>query len=109
MELIFSGRVVEWRGPSPYYFVPVPDEDSADIREVAAMVSYGWGVIPVEVQIGEVVFQTSLFPKDSGYLLPLKVAVRKQCDLAAGDDVTAKMTVSLHESPPRQGPQSQCR
>jgi hypothetical protein len=94
MELIFSGRMVEWRGPSPYYFVPVPAEESADIRVVAAMVTYGWGVIPVEVQIGEAVFHTSLFPKDNGYLLPLKVAVRKQCDLAAGDDVTVKMTLS---------------
>ena len=104
MELIFSGRVVEWRGPSPYYFVPVPAEESANIREVAAMVTYGWGVIPVEAQIGEVVFRTSLFPKDSGYLLPLKAAVRKQSGLTAGDDVTAKMTVSLHAQPPRQGP-----
>ncbi|GAA3898056.1 hypothetical protein GCM10023084_58210 [Streptomyces lacrimifluminis] len=101
MELIFSGRVVEWRGPSPYYFVPVPDEESADIREVAAMVTYGWGVIPVEVQIGAVVFQTSLFPRNGGYLLPLKVAVRKRSDLVAGDDVTVKMTVSLHEPPAR--------
>ncbi|WP_330288144.1 DUF1905 domain-containing protein [Streptomyces sp. NBC_00576] len=38
---------------------------------------------------------TVVHPKDSGYLLPLKVAVRKQCALAAGDDVTVKMTVSL--------------
>ncbi|NEA68580.1 DUF1905 domain-containing protein [Streptomyces sp. SID12488] len=96
MELNFSGRVVEWRGPSPYYFVPVPDEESADIRELAAMVTYGWGVIPVEAQIGEVVFRTSLFPRDNGYLLPLKAAVRKQSGLAAGDDATVKMTVSLH-------------
>ncbi|WP_327693477.1 DUF1905 domain-containing protein [Streptomyces sp. NBC_00459] len=97
MELIFSGPVIEWRGPSPYYFVPVPDEESADIREVAAMVTYGWGVIPVEARIGEVVFRTSLFPKDSGYLLPLKAAVRKQSHLAAGDDVTVRMTVALRQ------------
>ncbi|MFI5471899.1 DUF1905 domain-containing protein [Streptomyces cacaoi] len=95
MEFAFSGRVIEWRGPSPYYFVPLPAEESADIREVAALASYGWGVIPVEARIGEVAFQTSLFPKDGGYLLPLKVAVRKPSGLAAGDDVTVKMTVRL--------------
>jgi len=66
VELVFAGRVIEWRGPSPYYFVPVPDEESADIREVAAMATYGWGVIPVEARIGEVAFGTSLFPKDGG-------------------------------------------
>ncbi|MEU1199655.1 DUF1905 domain-containing protein [Streptomyces sp. NPDC005813] len=95
MEFAFSGRVIEWRGPSPYYFVPVPDDESADIREVAAMATYGWGVIPVEARIGEIAFQTSLFPKGDGYLLPLKVAVRKPGGLSAGDDVTVEMSVRL--------------
>src|ERR687897_1346622 len=90
VDLVFAGRVIEWRGPSPYYFVPVPDEQSADIREVAAMATYGWGVIPVEARIGEVAFETSLFPKDGGYLLPLKDAVRKPQSLSAGVDVTVE-------------------
>lgn len=95
MRFIFTGRVIEWRGPSPYYFVPVPDEESAEIREVAAVASYGWGVIPVEARIGEVGFTTSLFPKDGGYLLPLKNAVRKPRGLAADDEVTVELTVRL--------------
>ena len=95
MELTFAGRVIEWRGPAPYYFVPVPDHASADIREVAAMATYGWGVIPVEARIGEVDFDTSLFPKDGGYLLPLKDAVRKPQGLSPGDSVTVEMTVRL--------------
>ncbi|MFJ5304777.1 DUF1905 domain-containing protein [Streptomyces sp. NPDC088350] len=95
MRFVFTGRVIEWRGPSPYYFVPVPDEESADIREVAAMASYGWGVIPVEARIGEVEFTTSLFPRDGGYLLPLKTAVRKPQGLSADDEVTVEMTVRL--------------
>jgi uncharacterized protein DUF1905 len=95
VELVFVGRVIEWRGPSPYYFVPVPDEESAAIREVAAMATYGWGVIPVGARVGEVAFETSLIPKDGGYLMPLKDAVRKPQGLAAGDDVTVEMTVRL--------------
>jgi hypothetical protein len=95
VELTFAGRVIEWRGPAPYYFVPVPDHASADIREVAAMATYGWGVIPVEARIGEVDFDTSLFPKDGGYLLPLKDAVRKPQGLSPGDGVTVEMTVRL--------------
>ena len=93
MKIVFAGRVIEWRGPSPYYFVPVPGEESADIREVAAMATYGWGVIPVEARIGEVAFETSLFPKNGGYLLPLKDAVRKPQAISAGDDVSVEMTV----------------
>ncbi|MFJ6082947.1 DUF1905 domain-containing protein [Streptomyces sp. NPDC092369] len=99
MRLVFSGQVIEWRGPAPYYFVPVPDQESEDIREVAAMATYGWGVIPVEARIGEVVFGTSLLPKDGGYLLPLKNAVRTPQGIAAGDDVTVEMTVRL-DGPP---------
>jgi hypothetical protein len=95
MRFVFTGRVIEWRGPSPYYFVPVPDEESADIRQVAALASYGWGVIPVEARIGEVVFTTSLFPKDGGYLLPLKNAVRKRRGLVADDEVRVEMSVRL--------------
>ncbi|MEU9049948.1 DUF1905 domain-containing protein [Streptomyces sp. NPDC048384] len=95
MELVFTGRVIEWRGPAPYYFLRVPDEESADIREVAAMATYGWGVVPVEARIGEVAFETSLFPKDGGYLLPLKNAVRKPQGIGAGDELSVEMTVRL--------------
>ena len=95
MEFVFTGRVIEWRGPAPYYFVPVPDQESADIREVAAMATYGWGVIPVRARIGDVAFETSLFPKQGGYLLPVKDAVRKPQGLLAGDDVTVEMTIRL--------------
>jgi hypothetical protein len=95
MEFHFAGRVLEWRGPSPYYFVPVPDEECADIHEVAAMATYGWGVIPVAARVGRVDFTTSLFPKDGGYLLPLKDAVRRPQRITAGDEVTVELTVLL--------------
>lgn len=46
MDLEFAGTVIEWRGPSPYYFVAVPADDAADINEIAAMATYGWGRHP---------------------------------------------------------------
>ncbi|MEV7386675.1 MULTISPECIES: DUF1905 domain-containing protein [unclassified Streptomyces] len=96
MQFVFGGRVIEWRGPAPYYFVPVPEEESEEVRAVAAMASYGWGVIPVEARVGDgVVFETSLFPKDGGYLLPLKSAVRKPQGVAVGDEVRVEMSVRL--------------
>jgi hypothetical protein len=52
VDVVFRGRVIEWRGPAPYFFVPVPQEESGDIREVAAMASYGWGVVPVDARVG---------------------------------------------------------
>jgi hypothetical protein len=93
VELFFAGRVIEWRGPSPYYFVPVPDAESAEIREVAAIATYGWGVIPVEARIAGSGFETSLFPKDGGYLLPLKDAVRTRLSISTGDDVDVELRI----------------
>ncbi len=95
MNVVFTGLVIEWRGPSPFYFVTVPEDRAADVQEVAAMATYGWGVVPVEARIGELAFTTSLFPRDGGYLLPLKSAVRKPLGLSAGDGATVTMTVRL--------------
>ena len=51
MELEFSGEVWEWRGPAPYYFVTVPEDEAQALHDVAH-VSYGWGMIPVTARIG---------------------------------------------------------
>ncbi|MFM6963693.1 MAG: DUF1905 domain-containing protein, partial [Micrococcales bacterium] len=76
MQLKFSGGIFEWRGPAPFYFVRVADAQAAKIKAVAAQVTYGWGVIPCSVKIGKTTFETSLFPKDGGYLVPIKNVVR---------------------------------
>ena len=39
--------------------------------------TYGWGVIPVHVQIGKTEWKTSLFPKDGLYIVPIKASVRE--------------------------------
>lgn len=95
MEFTFVGAVVEWRGPSPYYYAQVPPQVSADIAEVAASVSYGWGAIPVEARIGSTAFSTSLFPKDGRYLLPLRDAVRRAEGIAVDDRLSVEMQLRL--------------
>jgi len=49
----------------------------------------------VVARISEVDFETSLFPKDGGYLLPLKAAVRRPRQITVGDEITVGMTVRL--------------
>ena len=95
MELTFTNRVIEWRGPAPFYYLPLPEEVAEDVHDVRKMATYGWGVIPVAARIGEVDFTTSLFPKDGGYLLPLKDAVRKPSGITVGDEVTVEMTIKF--------------
>ena len=90
----FDAIVIHWRGPSPYFYAPIPAGHVEDIRHASRLVSYGWGVIPVEAVIGGTRFTTSLFPKDGGYLLPLKDAVRKPNAITAGDTVRITMTIA---------------
>jgi hypothetical protein len=92
MDLEFTGEVVFWRGPAPWYFVPVPEEDSVDLVALCAQLSYGWGCIPVDVRIGATTYYTSLFPKDGGYLLPIKAAIRKAERIELGDVVAISLT-----------------
>lgn len=95
MELEFVGEIFHWRGPSPFHFVAVPDDPSAAIEAVASMVTYGWGVIPVEVRIGATDFRTSLFPKDERYLVPIKQAVRTTEQLSLGDEVQIRLRLDV--------------
>ena len=41
MELEFTNEIIYWRGPAPFHFVEVPDEQSAAIEAVASIVTYG--------------------------------------------------------------------
>lgn len=93
MDVEFSGEVFEWRGPAPYYYVAVPEDESADIREASPMLTYGWGVIPARVTVGETEWETSLFPKDGRYLVPLKDRVRRAESLAVGEVVEVRMSL----------------
>lgn len=93
MEMDFVGELFQWRGPSPFHFVRMPEEAADAIREVSRMVSYGWGVIPVTIRIGESEFTTSLFPKDGGYLVPIKDRVRHAEKLTLGDTVSLELAI----------------
>ena len=92
MEQEFTGEVIEWRGPAPYYFLSVPEEQGAALRAAASVASYGWGMLPIRAQIGSTEWKTSLWTKDGGCLLPLKDAVRKPEGLGVGDVVNVRLT-----------------
>jgi hypothetical protein len=94
MDYEFRGEIWCWKGPAPWYFVTVPEEESLDLQETSASVSYGWGMIPVTVHIGATGWTTSLFPKDDRYLLPVKAAVRRAEKLEEGDTVAVRLTVA---------------
>lgn len=93
MTFSFEAEVIYWRGPSPFFYAPLPAADAEEVRRLSRLVTYGWGMIPVEARINGVTFTTAMFAKDGTYYLPLKAAVRKKADVTAGDRVAIEMTV----------------
>ena len=91
MVIEFSGKIWFWKGPAPHYFVTVPEEQSRDLKAIAKHVTYGWGMIPVQARLGQTEWKTSLFPKDGGYIVPIKDSVRKAERLQEGAEVTIRL------------------
>lgn len=88
MEFEVTGEVVEWRGPSPFFFLPMTKAQSEEIETYKRQLSYGWGVIPAEVKFGEITTTTSLIPRNGVFLVPLKDMLRKPNGLHAGSHIT---------------------
>jgi hypothetical protein len=76
-------------------FAKVPDKQAEQIKEVSEMLTYGWGVIPVSARSGATTWTTSLFPKQGGYLVPVKDAVRRAERMSVGDVVTISLALDL--------------
>jgi len=95
MNCEFAGEIWFWRGPSPWYFVTVPDEESSELEATSGFVTYGWGVIPATVQIGKTEWTTSLIPKGGRYLVPVRADVRKAEGIDEGDTVEVRLAVAV--------------
>ena len=95
MDFEFKGVIWFWRGPSPWHFVTVPAKQCREIDAISKLVTYGWGMIPVDVQIGKTKWYTALWPKDGSYIVPIKSSVRKAEKLEQGDEVIVRLAVRL--------------
>lgn len=84
-----------WKGSDAagrWFFITVPEEQSAEIKAHAFGSPRGFGSVRVEARIDDIVWRTSVFPLNSGgYLLPVKAEVRRQADIGAGDEVTVEL------------------
>ena len=97
-DITFEAAIVEWRGPAPFLFAPVPEHLVGEIRYAALSESYGWGVVPVVARVGDSEFTTSLFPRGGTYLLPVKVAVQRSEGVGLGDRIVVSMRIGRHNS-----------
>lgn len=95
MEIEFTAPIWFWKGPAPWYFVTVPEEDCLELAELSSAVSYGWGMIPVTARIGRTRWKTSLWPKDGRYIVPVKASVRAAERIGEGDGVTVHLGIDI--------------
>ena len=87
--------------PASWHFMTIEGDAAEAIQTLALMRRLesgrqrGWGSMKVTAQIGDSVWDTSIFPDKTsgGWLLPVKATVRKAEGLVAGD--TAEVTVTL--------------
>ena len=89
------------RAPASWHFVTIEGEAAGAIHALALMRRLesgrrrGWGAMKVRAAIGDIVWETSIFPDKSsgGWMLPVKAAVRKAEGLIAGDMVRVTVTI----------------
>ena len=93
MIIEFNGKIWFWKGPAPWFFITVPAKQSRDLKAILGFVTYGWGMIPADIRIGKTEWQTSLFPKNGRYIVPIKASVRKEENLEEGANVTVRLEV----------------
>jgi hypothetical protein len=94
----FTAELWVWdaRKAESWTFVSLPDEVSAEVREVTgATPRRGFGSVRVRVTLGDSTWATSIFPDAArgSYVLPIKKAVRRTEALEEGD--LATVTVEL--------------
>lgn len=94
MDRSFSAQLFEWRGPAPFFWLALPAEVCEYVRDEARQASYGWGAIPVRACIGDTEWETTLLPRDGGYVLPVKKDVRARAQVGLGDTVKIAMKVA---------------
>jgi hypothetical protein len=93
VDFEFSGEIWHWRGPAPFHFVTVPEEEAAVLAGLAPTVTYGWGMIPAMVRIGGTEARTSLWPKDGGYVVPIKKLLQDAEGVRLGDVVEVSLRI----------------
>lgn len=82
-------------GKGSWHFLTVPPEQAIEIRLESIGRRGGFGSVRVACAIGDIRWQTSVFPdnKTGGYILPLKADIRRRANIFAGDEVTVVIDV----------------
>lgn len=91
-HISFTSELWEWSARDNWFFVSLPEAESADIRE-QPRAPRGFGSVRVRVTIGKSTWTTSMFPGAvaGSYALPIKASVRVAEGIAPGSDVAVSV------------------
>jgi hypothetical protein len=94
-QIKFRAKLWKYQGKAAWYFINLPEDESLQIKYHNILRIRGWGSLPVNVQIGETKWKTSIFPdgKRGCYILPVKSEVRKNEKLKEGSAVEVRLEV----------------
>jgi hypothetical protein len=94
MRIEFESTVTRWdaRADSSWYFATVPEELSADVRELPSP-PRGFGSLRVRARIGASSWTTSIFPSGDAFVLPLKRAIREAEKIDEGGLITVELDI----------------
>lgn len=97
LEFTFDGIVRVYSGASTWYFVNLPKELSDEINALFADQKRGFGSLPVEAILNDVVWVTSIFPDSQSrtFMLPLKANVRNQAKIVVGSRVKVSLKIKV--------------
>lgn len=97
LQYTFSDVIKRWIGSkSTWHYVQLPQAMSDEIHTLSLYHQTkrrGWGAVKVDARIGDIHWQTSIFPAfdQHRYALFLKAEVRKQAKLAEGDTLIVQL------------------
>lgn len=88
---IYPGMAGSW------HFISLPKDSGLEIKNNFGVKARGWGSLRVEARIGKTKWKTSIFPdkRSETYILPVKVLVRKQEGIFAGEKIAVALEILI--------------
>lgn len=100
LNFTFTAPLWIYLGKGTWHFITLPVEYAEQVKFFTSPAATGhkrrgWGAVRVSVSIGEIKWETSMFPSKSAnsYVLPIKAAIRKKAKIFEGDDVSVTLNV----------------
>lgn len=91
----FDAELWRYPGKGGWHFVTLPKDVARQIEFLAGSRKRGWRSEPVIARTGKTEWTTSIFPDKASesFLLPVKVEVRREEELTAGQVITIRLAM----------------